>query len=173
VLAVAVALALATLPCRSARAELTVGADLDAAIPLDEPAIDAGWGVGGRIGPRLDAKVLTLGGELAGHYYSFGGDLEPSVYRGMLGARLGVGVVVRAIAFVHGGLARATFTEPAGTGVDFDRTALAYDAGLGAEFVLLPLLNLGAHGAYNSVAGDDDSDALDWLTLGVHAELVF
>ena len=46
------------------------------------------------------------------------------------------------------------------------------DAGLALDFTLLPLIDLGVHGAYNTMFPRDDGSSLEFLTLGAHAALV-
>lgn len=152
--------------------ETQLGLDADLAFPLDEVEVDSGAGFNGRIGQRLDLMLLTLTPEVSGGYYTFGGQTEPKVYRGLLGARLGLGAVVRAVAFAHAGVGHASFDVPS-TVEDPGRTAFAYDAGLALDFTLLPLLDVGVHGAYNSIGGNDAAGAFDWATAGVNVELVF
>jgi hypothetical protein len=148
-----------------------VAADLALATPVNSQHVNAGWGFDGRLGRRLNGEVLKLTGELVGGYYAFGGDLSPSVYRGMAGARLALGEVLTPLVFVHAGVARATFASPPGQ--DLDRTVFTYDAGAGLDFTLLPLINLGAYAAYNHVASKGTADSLQWVSVGVNAELVF
>lgn len=89
----------------------------------------------------------------------------------MVGVRLGLGAILRPVVFAHAGVGHGTFSSP--TGTDLDRTGLAYDAGGGIDFTLLPLLNVGVYGAYNFLASKSGADALKWASLGLNAELVF
>ena len=155
----------------SARADTVIAGDLDLAFPIDQHSVNDGLGFGVRLGERLTAKPLVLTGEIGGSYYHLRGTLEPHVYRGLIGARLGVGSAIRPVVFGHLGIARATFSEP--PAVNLDRTAFAWDAGVGLDFTLLPLLNLGVHGAYNSVGPHASAGAFKWATLGANIELVF
>lgn len=154
-------------------AETQLGLDADLAFPLDDIEVDRGGGANVRLGRRLDMTLLTLTGEALGGYHQFGGAMKPRVYRGAVGARLGIGAVVRAVGFAHAGLGHATFTQPEGSFPDLGRTAFAYDAGGGLDFTLLPLLDLGVHGAYNAVAAGSSESKFTWATVGAHAELVF
>jgi hypothetical protein len=159
----------------SARADggvdTTLAADLDAAVPVNQDFVSSGYGFGLRLGRRLDAKVVYLAGEIGASYYSLGDVLQPRIYRGLVGARLGFGSIVRPVIFGHVGVARINFAEP--PGIDLDRTGLAWDAGLGLDFTLLPLINLGVHGAYNSIGPHANANAFTWATVGANIELVF
>jgi hypothetical protein len=156
----------------SARAADTiVAADVALAAPIGADHVDSGWGFDARLGRRLDAELLKLTGEFVAGYYDFGGDLSPSVYRGVAGARLAIGAILTPVLFAHAGVARATFSSPSDG--DLDRTVFTYDAGIGADFTLLPLINLGAYAAYNHVASKDRADSLNWASFGLNAELVF
>ena len=172
VLVTAVAFVSMTLWGTTAQATDTVVAgNLAWASPLKAPEVNGGWGFDLRLGQRLNGEVVAVTGELDAGYYDFGGPLAPAVYRGMAGARLGVGAILRPLVFVHAGLARATFRPPPGT--DLNRTGFTYDVGGGLDFVLLPLVNLGVYAGYNFVASTTGVDSLKWASLGLNAELVF
>jgi hypothetical protein len=158
-------------PAHATDTDTIVAASLALAAPVQTDQVKAGWGFDGRLGRRLDGKLLKLTGEFVAGYYDFGGDLSPTVYRGMAGARLAIGAVLTPLVFAHAGVARATFSSPPGR--DLDRTAFTYDAGGGLDFTLLPLVNLGAYASYNHVASKGAADSLQWLSLGLNAELVF
>jgi hypothetical protein len=46
------------------------------------------------------------------------------------------------------------------------------DGGLAIDFTLLPLIDLGVHGAYNVLLPRGDTDAFKFVTLGAQAALV-
>lgn len=153
-----------------ARADIMVGADLDTVIPLESPA-KTGGGFSIRIGDQLHLPMVAITPELAFNYASFSEVYGPKVYRGLVGLRLAVGEVIRPGIFAHVGFGRYDLEIP---GAMPSGTALTYDGGISLDFTLLPLLNLGVHGAYNILAGDDgDRDRFRWLTVGAHLELVF
>jgi opacity protein-like surface antigen len=157
--------------CGEAQAQQTViGADLSYAAPFEDEA-NTGYGVGLRFGQRVGLGVASLTGELVGDYHGFGGAMDPNVVRGMLGARFGFGGLLSPHVFAHGGIGRLGGNEIAG--VSPTRTAFSYDLGGGLDITLLPLINVGAHVAYNRIAGNDDVDGFDWLSTGLHVELLF
>jgi hypothetical protein len=155
--------------CRAA--DTAVGLDLDYVHPLGVEGSKSGSGFMLRLGKEIDSGPLTTRGELGFAYHSFGGDFEPRLYRGVVGLRLGFGEIFRPSVFGHVGVGRATYDDVLAPGAS--HTGLTYDLGAALDFVLLPLLNVGVHGAYNGLTGNDDVESLKWLTLGVHGELIF
>jgi hypothetical protein len=160
---------LSMLFAHSARAETAIAGDLDFAAPVDS-SLASGAGFGLRAGYHAHLPFIILTPELGFTYHGFGGDYPASVYRGVAGVRLAVGEVFRPGVFAHVGIGslRADGPPP-----DPSHSALTYDAGAFIDFTLLPLLNLGAHAAYNRLNASTDGYALDWVTLGAHAEVVF
>jgi hypothetical protein len=163
--------ALLLLPAQ-ALAEPTVAADLDYVIPIDESDVSSGGGFGIRLGQHLHMPGLVLTPEIGFNYAKFGDDVAPKVYRGTGGLRLGVGEIFRPGVFAHAGIGRITVDVPSGV-PDPSHTAFTYDVGAFFDFTLLPFLNIGVHGAYSRLSGNDDMEAFDWATLGAHAALVF
>lgn len=166
------AAALVALP-RSAAADTVVGIDVNFnnAIAGDDSDSDSGAGVDLFFGPRLDLTILTLTTELSAGYHDFGGDFDPTVYRGLVGGRLGLGAIIRPSVFAHLGVGHLRFDDLIGDGRD-GRTNLAADLGAALDFTLLPLVDLGIQGSYNIIAGDDDADAFEWLQAGIHVTFV-
>jgi hypothetical protein len=150
----------------------TLGVAVDYTDGIDQPATDPGGGVEVYFGPRMDLAILSLTTELSGGFHDLGGDYDPAIYRLVAGGKLGVGVIIRPSVFAHIGVGHLRYDVPI-TGERDGRTNLAADAGVALDFTLIPLLDLGVHGSYNVLAGDDDSDAFEWLQAGVHATFVF
>jgi hypothetical protein len=149
------------------RADTAIAGDLDYAAPIDSNA-NAGGGFGIRLGQQLDVSPVVLTPELAFTYHGFSGDFAPRVYRGAAGLRLGVGKVIRPGAFGHLGIGHMAVDSP---GPDLSHTAFTWDAGVFLDLVVLPLLSIGVHGAFNHLNGDVSS--FQWVTVGAHAALVF
>lgn len=170
-LVVAVAAAAVIALPRTAAAETVVGVDLNFndAIAGDDAASGAGLDL--YFGPRLDLAILTLTTELSGGYHNFGGPFDSNVYRLMGGGRLGVGVVIRPSVFAHLGVGHLRYEDLLDGGRD-GRTNVAGDLGAALDFTLLPLVDLGVQASYNIVAGDDSTDAFEWLQAGVHITFV-
>jgi hypothetical protein len=162
----------AALWCGDAAAANTLGVAVDYTDGLDEPGTDPGGGVEIYFGPRMDLAILSLTTELSGGFHDLGGAFNPSIYRLVAGGRLGVGVIIRPSVFAHIGVGHLRYDVPF-TGEREGRTNLAADAGVALDFTLIPMLDLGVHGAYNVLAGGENSDAFQWLQAGVHATFVF
>jgi opacity protein-like surface antigen len=156
---------------RSAAAETVVGVDLNFNDAVAGDDARSGAGVDVYFGPRLDLAILTLTTELSAGFHDFGGPFDPTVYRGMAGGRLGVGVIIRPSVFAHVGVGHLRFDDPIDDGRD-SRTNLAGDVGAALDFTLLPLVDLGVQGSYNVLAGNDRYDSFEWLQAGVHITFV-
>ena len=141
-----------------------IAVDLDFNSAIDAPAIDAGGGGALRLGKELDLFLISLTPELGGSYHSFGGDDRTKLYAGFLGARLAVGKIIEPALFGHVGVGRLD-------GAD-SRTAPVLDGGLAIDFTLLPLIDIGVHGAYNVILPRDNGSSLKFVTLGAQAALV-
>jgi hypothetical protein len=141
-----------------------IAVDFDFGSALSEPGTSSGGGGALRLGQELDLALISLTPELGGSYHGFGGDAETRIYTGFLGGRLAVGKIIEPAAFAHLGVGRVEGTE--------SRTAPVMDGGLAIDLTLLPLIDLGVHGAYNVMFPRDDGNSLKWVTLGAHAALV-
>jgi len=161
-----VALAIAgagVLASRTAHAGVGIAADVEADIPVDSEA-DTAVGVAARIGYRVHLPLFVLIPEIGIHYASF--DSNPALLRGIAGARIGFGEIVRFGGYAHAGVGSLSFDN----GAD-DVTGFTLDVGAFLDFTLLPYLNMGAHLGYGFV-DVTDADSLRWVPLGIHVELV-
>ena len=152
----------------SAAATTTVAGDLDYAAPIDSTA-NSGWGFGIRLGQQLHLPLVVVNPELGFDYHSFSDDSSPRTYRGMAGLRVGIGEIFRVGPFAHIGVGRLSLS---GT-PDLSHTAFTYDAGLFLDLTVLPLLDVGVHGAYNRIVSGDQGPAFQFATVGAHVALVF
>jgi hypothetical protein len=168
--AAAAAAALIAWP-QTAAAETVVGVGLNFNDSLVGDDAGNGAGVDLFFGPRLDLAILTLTTELSAGYHDFAGELDPTVYRAMAGGRLGIGVIIRPSVFAHIGVGHLRFDQFLGDGRD-GRTNLAGDVGAALDFTVLPLVDIGIQGSYNTIAGTDDDDAFEWLQAGAHVTFV-
>jgi hypothetical protein len=141
-----------------------IALDFDFGAALDQAGTKSGGGGALRIGQELDLFLISLTPELGGAYHAFGGDDETRIYGGFLGGRLAIGKIVEPAIFAHAGVARVEGLE--------NRIAPTLDGGLALDFTLLPLIDLGVHGAYNVILPRDDGSSLEFVTLGAHAALV-
>lgn len=170
VLLTAAVLSTWTLQASAARADTTIGADLDLHVPLEINNVSTGGGFGIRLGQELHLPLISINPEIGFTYASFSKDAPPKIYRGVAGIRIGMGELMRIGVLGHVGFGHVSW-RPGDH--DYDHTGLTYDLGLFLELTALPLLNIGMHGAYNRMATDDaQNETLHWLQLGVHATLV-
>jgi hypothetical protein len=141
-----------------------IALDFDFGAAVDQSGAKSGGGGALRIGQELDLFLISLTPELGGSYHAFSGDDKARIYSGFLGGRLAIGKIIEPAIFAHAGVARVE-------GFD-SRTAPMLDGGLALDFTLLPLIDLGVHGAYNVVLPRKDGSSLEFVTLGAHAALV-
>jgi len=122
------------------------------------------------LGRRLNLAVLVLETELAVGYQDLGGPQDPTIYRLVGGGRIGLGVIIRPSLFAHLGVARVNYDVL--TGRD-DLTGFTSDVGAALDFTPLPLLDIGLHVAYSSVAAAELENSLSSVLAGGHLVLVF
>ncbi|MCL2723699.1 MAG: hypothetical protein FWD69_04595 [Polyangiaceae bacterium] len=151
----------------SASAQTKVGVDVQADAPISPSGVSGGIGGSLRLGYELNAIVATLTPELGGGYHAFGGVLSPNIMRGFVGGRVGVGAPVRTSVFAHFGYARVINDNAP------NRNAPTFDAGLAFDLLVIPRIDLGIHGAYNVVSGNDQGSANKWLSAGLHVQIAF
>jgi hypothetical protein len=141
-----------------------IAVDFDYAAAIDTPDTSDGGGGALRLGQELDLFLVSLTPEIGGGYHSFTGDTDARLYSGFLGGRFAIGKIVEPSVFGHVGVGHVSGFE--------SRTAPVMDAGLAIDFTLLPLIDLGLHGAYNVMLPRNDSSALKFVSLGAQAALV-
>jgi hypothetical protein len=151
--------------CSDAHAQsLRISGDLDYAAGLSGREAGSGGGGGLRIGSQFDLVVATLILEGGGSYHDFSGDDEISVWRAIAGGEVRIGKILEPGLFAHVGVGHLS-----GTGAF---TAPAIDIGLALDLTLVPLVDVGAHVAYDALLGNDERDGFGWITAGLHAALV-
>lgn len=141
-----------------------IAVDFDFSTAIDEPSTKSGGGGQLRLGQEFDLFLVSLTPELGGGYHGFGGNDDAKLYTGFLGGRLAFGKIVEPSIFGHVGLGHLEAYD--------SRTAPVMDAGLAIDLTLLPLIDLGLHGAYNVMMPKDDGSSLKFVTLGAQAALV-
>jgi len=162
-LALASCVGVISAPAAASTTQIAVDFDLNTAV--DEPATDSGGGGALRLGRQYGLVLVSLTPEIGGSYRAFAGDAETKLYSGFLGGRLGIGQIIEPSIFAHVGVAHVSGWEK--------RTAPILDGGLALDLTLLPLINLGVHGAYNVMLPRDDGSAFKFVTVGAHAALMF
>ena len=166
--------AVLTLSSRAARADVAIAGDIDYGAPTDSSInMESGPGFAVRLGYHAHIPLIVLTPEVGFSYYSFSGDSAASLYRGLVGARIGIGEIIRPGVFVHLGYGKLDASAVDRDSPDPSHGALAYDAGAFLDFTLLPIFNIGIHGAYNGLNSSDNVEAITWGSFGAHAELVF
>ena len=140
--------------------------DLDYVTALSEPASDSGGCGALRIGRKLDLILISLTPEIGGSYNRFNGSDDVRIYRGFIGGRLGLGKILEPSAFAHIGIGRLDANV-------VDHTAPVFDAGIALDFTLLPLINVGAQGSYNTLLAQGEHSIFNWLAFGLHVAFVF
>ncbi len=165
-------------PAQEATAGTLLGLDLGLAVDTGDLPVDPGGpgpAVAVRFGYELPIPVVRIVPEAQLGYASFSADDKngnptQQILTGRAGLRLGIGGVIGPALFAHVG-----FGDISGEGSDFviEKSGLSYDVGLSVDFTLLPLLNLGIHGAWNALEEDDPKATFQWLDFGIHAELNF
>jgi hypothetical protein len=143
-----------------------IALDMDFAAPLTDSESNPGGGGALRFGRKYSLILLSLTPEVGFGYHQFGGSSDATLYRGFVGGRVGIGAIVEPSAFVHVGVGKLDRTTN-------DRWAPVADVGLALDLTLLPLINLGVHGAYNTVLPRSEYRAFGWLSVGIHAALVW
>jgi len=155
----------------SADTRTVVGVDLNFNDSATGQDAGSGTGIDVFFGPRLDLAILTLTTELSAGFHDFRGPADPTFYRGMIGGSVGVGAVIRPSLFAHIGAGHLRFDDR--FGVDRDsRTNVTADVGAALDFTILPVVDLGIHGSYNVLAGDDEYEPFEWLQAGAHVTFV-
>jgi hypothetical protein len=139
---------------------------------VEGEALDNGAGGALRLGREFDAALLTLTPEIGASYHSLNGVLDASLYRGFAGLRLSILKVIEPGIFAHVGYGHIDFRGDLGP-IDPSHGSFTYDVGATLDFTLLPVLDVGAHAAYNGLAGDSDFERINWVSAGGHATVQF
>jgi len=184
---------LASLQTQSAHAQTSLAVDLDAARPWTIDDLGTGAGIGIRIGMPLETTTILLSPELGFSYTGFTKDGNqthpPSVMRGVVGIRFGVGDTVRFGGMTHFGFGYARWpqhwyvndyvsvTDAQGrerSGYqDLSHPCFTYDAGLFLEFSASSSVDIGLHVSYIRVTDDPKQiEPLDWLQVGLQASFI-
>jgi hypothetical protein len=151
---------------RAANAGPALGFDADLAFPIDSPG-STGGGFGARFGYELHLPLIAVTPEIGFTYHGFGGDFGPNVFRGIAGGRVGIGEIFRVGALAHIGYGHMDVA----VGPNYD--GFTWDAGGFVDFTLIPVLNIGVHVVYNSLAANGTSSSYNFLTTGLDVGLAF
>jgi hypothetical protein len=143
-------------------ARFMLGVDVDYAYAISLESIDSGGGGALRLGSELDLILVSFIPEAYIGYHAF--DAGASVTSGRLGGRIRIGKILEPGLYAHLGIARVTGGSA--------YTAPVFDGGFTLDFTLLPLIDIGAHAAYNAVFAGDQRPAFTYATFGLHAALI-
>jgi hypothetical protein len=138
---------------------------------VEGDAFDNGAGGAVRLGREFGAVLVSLTPEIGASYHSLNGVFDASLYRGFGGLRVSFLKVIEPGIFAHVGYGHISFRDVGP--IDPSHGSLTYDVGGTLDFTLLPILDIGVHGAYNGLAADGDFERINWVTLGGHATLQF
>ncbi len=130
--------------------------DVDYASRLDTD--DSGFGGAVRFGREYDVILLSLTPEFMANLNQFSGPGNPFHFAGLAGGRATIGKIIEPGVFAHVGAGHVSMPD--------SLTGLAFDLGLTLDLTLIPAVDLGVHGAYDSVGWGDET--FDWYRLGAH-----
>jgi len=133
--------------------------DLDYANGL-EPGVEGGMGGAVRFGREYDLVLLSLTPEFMGSFHQFSGAGDPSTFAGMAGGRATIGKIIEPGVFAHVGAGNASLPGD-------DLTGIAMDLGVTLDLTLIPILDIGVHGAYDAVTWGDEG-TFDSYRVGAH-----
>jgi hypothetical protein len=153
----------------SAQAETMIAADFEARVPLNIDDVSSGPAFGIRLGQQLHLPLIILTPEIGFNWGTLADG--PDLYRGILGARVGIGEILRFGVQAHLGFGHYSWEV---ANQDLSHTGLTLDGGLFLDLTVLPLLDIGVHMAYGRVSGDTEKglEPLQWLAFGLHAALI-
>lgn len=170
-LLVSVGLALAG---REAFAKPKIALEADFALPVSVNGAKPGAGGALRGGYDIDLALVHVMPEIGLGFHKLTDSAGPSVFRGFAGGRVGVGAGVRLDGFAHIGYGYLGTPAPPFGAVDSSYGAPILDAGLALDFTLIPVVDLGLHGSYNTALTQNGvADTPRWIGLGAHVAFAF
>ena len=154
---------------RLAEARLSLGAEVAPLFAFGEAAEGrVGFGVAGRRGDTLPLPPLDITPEVKVAWDRLPYAIDVGLVRVMAGGRVAAGAGIKLVLFGHIGYGWGSSEEG---GIDLSPDGLALDLGVGLDFTLLPLLDVGVFASYNTLAtsGADTH----WISVGGQATLRF
>ena len=131
------------------------GVDVGLTIPMDQEDAWLGYSLNARVFKEWGYGLVAVGVQGMGNFQKVG---DRTLGRGMLGARVTVGPVVKGYFAAH-----------AGYGSGSGMSGWTYSLGTGLSFKAGPL-RIGVYGRYNDFR---DDMRLKWIDTGASAELAF
>lgn len=151
-----------------------IALEADFALPVSVNGAKPGAGGALRGGYDIDLTLLHVMPEVGLGFHKLTDSAGPSVFRGFAGGRAGIGAGVRLDGFAHIGYGYLGTPSPPVGAVNSSYGAPIFDAGLALDFTLIPVVDLGLHGSYNTaLTRNGAADTPRWIGLGVHLAFVF
>lgn len=160
------ALAIIALSPQPAHATVPIAIDIDYALPVDAGPVSDGFGGQLRFGPALDLAILKLTAEAGLGVHDFSGPAGPTVYRGFIGTRFGLGFLLRPSIYGHAGVGHADWST------QDDLTHLTLDVGAALDLTLARSFELGAHAGYGLIFGNGSAPSFGFMMIGGHVAFV-
>ena len=152
---------------RRSRGRLMLALDGDYSSAIQNDQIKYGGGGALRIGTQRNLILITLIPELTLDHHNFDAHTRDnaSITTGKVGGRIRFLKILEPGVFAHVGVGHI------GGDRVYSHTGVAFDAGVTLDFTLIPLIDIGIHGAWNRIFGGYDS-GVSYGTTGVHVALV-
>lgn len=152
---------------RRHRGRLMIALDGDYSSAIQNDEIKYGGGGALRIGTQRNYFLVTLIPELTLDHHSFDARTPDNaqITTGKIGGRIRFLKILEPGLFAHVGVGHI------GGDRIYSHTGVAVDAGVTLDLTILPLIDIGLHGAWNRIFGGYDS-GVSYGTTGVHVALV-
>jgi hypothetical protein len=152
---------------RRHRGRLMIALDMDYSSAIQNDQIAKGGGGALRIGTQRNLFLVTLIPELTLDHHSYGAERDDtaSITTGKIGGRIRFLKIIEPGIFAHVGIGHV------GGDPLYSHTGVALDMGGTLDLTILPLIDIGIHGAWNRIFGGYDS-GVSYGTAGLHVALV-
>ena len=157
-----------------ALAKPKIAAEVDFAVPVLVNGAKPGAGGALRGGYELNVTIVHVMPEVGVGFHKLTDDGGPSIFRGFVGGRAGLGDGVRFDGFLHIGYGNIAYGATPVGGGDSSFAAPILDGGLALDFTLIPAIDLGIHASYNTALNrTGTADTPRWIGLGAQLAIVF
>jgi hypothetical protein len=157
---------------RKALANATFGADVGFNTPIAVRNVGSGFGLGLRLGTALLTEAVVINPEIAFNYAQYSRYEPPTLYRGLLGVRAGLGNVLRLGIIGHFGFCYVSwdraYAQHQSNSVDLSQTTGTYDFGGFIEVHASPEVAIGLFALYSGLVATapGQEDPLRWAQIG-------
>jgi len=165
------------LPASKACANATFGADVGFNTPISVRNVGSGFGVGVRLGTDLTTQAVVINPEIAFNYAQYSRYEPPTLYRGLVGVRIGVGDTLRLGVIGHFGFCYVdwsrAYSRDQSNPIDLSQTTGTYDFGGFIELHAAPEVAIGLFALYSGLVATapGQEDPLRWAQIGAHLTL--